>query len=394
MNKLYRYLIDTITLKQATMIPFSQDELKRYSRHFAVSKIGIEGQKKLKSSSALLVGAGGIGSPAALYLGANGIGTIGIVDDDVIELSNLHRQILYTENQVGQSKAKVAQETLQAQNPAITVHAYNERLTQHNGHEIISQYDVIIDGSDNYETRYLVSDICTDLKKPLVSSSIYQFTGQIMTLCCENTPCYRCIFPDPPPADLIPNCATAGVLGIVPGIMGILAALEAIKLILQLGDTLVGKLALFDALNFTLSTADVKTSAHCPICHDHIPFSELHRNINTKIPNNIDNDGDIMPSQLKAFMDQGKDIVIIDVREDYERQINHIAHSTHIPLSQIDQARDILPKDKLIILYCKKGSRSQTAQKRLQACGYSNVYNLVGGIDLWIEQIDPTQSQY
>lgn len=364
------------------MYNLNQNEMYRYARHFSIKEIGLKGQQKLKNASVLIIGAGGIGCPASLYAASCGIGVIGIVDYDKIELSNLQRQILYQDKQCGELKVDVAAKTLGSLNSNVQIKTYNKKLTAQNAKKILTGYDIVIDGSDNYPTRYLVNDICAYLKKPLISASIYKFTGQISTFCSEAAPCYRCVFPSPPAKEVIPGCAEAGVLGVIPGIMGTLAINEAIKLILQIGDSLVGKLTIFEGLSCKLLTYDIKKSANCPICSQHKKFEALQRYEIKPAANNLKT---ITSAELNQLLEKNKSINLIDVREEWERNINKIPNSKHIPLHLIHQKKFGMPKDAMTVVYCKKGARSMKAQTILQANGYKNVYSLAGGVDAWFD---------
>jgi len=397
---------------------FSPEEFTRYARHFAVEKIGLAGQSKIKSSSVLLIGAGGIGSPAALYLAAAGIGKLGLLDDDQVDLSNLQRQILYTTQDIASSKAKTAAKHLALQNPNIEVIPHPFRLTESNAHDILKNYEFILDGSDNYPTRYLVNDVCADLKTPLISASIFQFSGQIGLYNLNqnnNTPCFRCVYPEAPPESLIPNCATAGVLGVVPGILATLAVSELLKIILNLGE-ISPRLITFDALKTQLESFKIQPSPTCDICAKHKSFSELSRfgdifsdsaghsgqicsAFNRNTAENLKNlrVSSLSPHELFQWQnDPSKKFILLDVREEWERLINVINPSFHYPLGQLleintqDEIQKILnlklnsplssQTPPVIITYCKFGGRSAKAAEHLSGLGLNNIYNLEGGI--------------
>lgn len=382
---------------------FSQEELQRYARHFAVDRIGLEGQKILKQSSVLLIGAGGIGAPAALYLTACGIGHLGILDDDRVELSNLQRQVLYGVEDLGYLKSEQAAQKLIKQNPHVSIISHAFRLNASNAHSIFKNYDLIIDGSDNYPTRYLVNDVCAELKIPLISASIFQFSGQIGLFNLNQNnhqgPCYRCLYPAPPPPELIPNCAMAGVLGVVPGILATMAVSEALKIILKFPEA-QSQLIIYDTLGPNLKTYEIQTNPHCDICAKHQKFLELNRfelktnscPINHKISET--NLNSHTPIQLSAqeladwFKNKNnQNFTLLDVRENWERETNSIQPSLHIPLGDLDFNLNLLDQNKTqnipLVIYCRSGARSQKAGINLIHAGYKNIYNLEGGILAW-----------
>lgn len=371
--------------------PFTPDEQARYSRHFSVSAIGMEGQAKLKQASVLLIGAGGIGSPAALYLASCGVGTLGIIDHDIIEVSNLQRQILFSTTQCGQSKARCAGERLQALNPNVQLNIYSERLSEANAETLIAQYDVILDGSDNYATRYRVGDASAVLHKPLISASIFQFLGQLSVLNWADGPCYRCLYPTPPPKALIPNCAEAGVLGVIPGILGTLAVNEVLKIILGIGKPLSGVLATFDALTATLQHYAFPKNARCPLCVEHRSLKELPRYDDVEPVCQLTS---IRPQELAAWQQAHKPVTIVDVRESWELAICQLPNSLHIPLGQIADAPLPFGNDSTVITVCHAGVRSQKAAEVLRKRGYPTVYSLEGGVAAWAKTIDPSMATY
>ncbi len=376
------------------MTAFSPEELQRYARHFSLNEIGIAGQEKLKKAKVLLVGAGGIGSPAAYYLAAAGIGTLGIVDDDRIDVSNLQRQILFSTDQVGQHKAEVARTRVMALNPHVQVNVYPVRLTAENAHDIIREYDVVIDGSDNYPTRYLVGDVCADLKKPLVASSIYQLTGQLSVFNYQEGPCYRCLYPSPPPAGLVPNCAQAGVLGVIAGILGTLAVNEVIKIVVGIGAPLSGCLATFDALNSDFKKYHVDRHAECPICVHHTLFKDLpHYAEAAPVCGTLAYA--LSALQLQALYQQPPvGLVVLDVREPWERELCKIDPSIHIPLGQVAGATLPFESTQPVVVYCKAGVRSAHAADILRQRGCVNVSHLDGGILAWIREVSPALTSY
>jgi molybdopterin/thiamine biosynthesis adenylyltransferase/rhodanese-related sulfurtransferase/molybdopterin converting factor small subunit len=382
---------------------FSREEKERYARHFSLPDVGVEGQRRLKGARVLIVGAGGLGSPAGLYLAAAGIGTIGIVEFDVVDLSNLQRQVLYGTRDVGRPKIEAARERLLDINPNIDVRTHAERLTRENALAILADYDVVIDGTDNFPTRYLVSDACVLLGKPYVYGSILRFEGQVSVFTGRTGPCYRCLFREPPPPGLVPSCAEGGVLGVLPGIIGSLQALEAIKLITGRGDTLIGRLALFDALAFRWRELRLKRNPDCPVCGDAptvtglIDYDEFcglgDSHMDLPNPNVVPH---VTVAELKEKLDRGEKPIIIDVREQFEWDIANLGdHGAKlIPLAEVLERRAEIPMDADVIVHCRSGSRSAGAIRQLRAHGYDRLYNLKGGIKGWAEEIDPSMPIY
>ncbi len=368
------------------MTALTTPELLRYSRQITLPQVGVNGQQQLKNASILCIGAGGIGSPVLLYLAAAGIGKIGIIDDDVIELSNLHRQVLYTTDHCGQSKVDIAKQQLLANNDKIQIHTYSERLNVNNAFDIISQYQIVIDGSDNYATRYLASDVCQINKITLISASLFQFSGQLLTLYYtqEDAACYRCLYPNPPPAGLMQNCADAGIIGSVAGILGTMAATQAIKVVLNADQNDKNKLFIFNGLNFELEKFSFVKRADCVLCAANAPFAQLPRH-EENFCSNMDMDvKQITVAQLIDY--QTKNILLVDVRSHLERNLGHIPNSIHIPMedfSALDVNQANFQNKDAIILYCKSGLRSAHVAQLLQEKGLSNVYNLAGGIIAW-----------
>jgi len=360
-----------------------QAELHRYQRHFPV--IGVEGQMKLKQAKVLCVGAGGLGCPALQYLAASGVGQLGIMDADHIELHNLQRQILFNQSDIGRNKAQVIKERLLASNPHITVRVYQEFLTRENASASIQEYDIVLDATDNYQARYLLNEVCRLLKKPLVSASIYQFDAQVSVFNYKNGPCYQCLYPEPPPSSLTPNCALGGVLGVLPGVAGTIQATETIKIILDMGDVLSGKLLCMDLLLMRFNQFDIEKQ-HCsqhPIVH----FTATQPQLTNQYQN-------INASKLSQLLAKDNEsIKLIDVRESYERDICHIG-GLHIPLGELHEAIQQLAKDQAIIVYCKSGGRSAKACDSLIEAGFVKVTNLEGGILSWIETVDNSLIRY
>jgi len=364
-------------------------ERTRYARHLVLPEFGEEGQNKLKRGSVLIVGAGGLGSPAALYLAAAGVGKIGLVDFDTVEATNLQRQILYGESSIGRPKLDAARERLHDLNPHISIETFPSALSSQNARELFEPYDVILDGTDNFATRYLVNDACVLMKKPNVYGSIYRFDGQVSVFDSTRGPCYRCLFPDPPPPHLVPNCAEGGVLGVLPGIIGTIQAAEAIKLLAGVGVTLIGRMLIFDAL--TMSTRQIRLAKNpqCKVCgpdpviRDLIDYEEYCSPVN---------DLEISASQLSERLSRGEDLVLLDVREPHEFQAGHLQAAQHIPMQQVPHSIDRLPRDKEMIVYCRSGGRSARVQQFLMSQGFEKVKNLTGGMMAWKREVDPAMT--
>ncbi len=374
---------------------FSQAELARYSRHLIMPEVGLDGQRKLKSASVLIIGAGGLGTPSAIYLAAAGVGRIGIVDFDTIERSNLHRQILYSEKDVGKSKADVAKERLVQVNPNILVELHKVRLDSSNALGILKNYDIIMDGTDNFPTRYLVNDACVLLGKPNVYASIFRFEGQASVFFAKKNACYRCLYSDPPPPNLIPSCAEGGVLGVLPGIMGSIQAAETIDLILGKGNPLIGRLLLFNALDMKFRELKLRKNPDCKVCGPNATVKELiDYEAFCGVAEELTPELEVTPKQLKNWMDQKKDVVIVDVREPWENQINHIEGSRLIPLNQLPERVNELSTADQIVVHCHTGARSANAVKFLTTLGFKKAKNLKGGIAAWAKEIDRSMPTY
>ena len=376
----------------------TREELVRYNRQILLPQVGEGGQRALKESRVLLVGAGGLGSPVALYLAAAGVGTIGLVDFDAVDLSNLHRQILHGSAGVGSSKIDSARDRLRDINPNVEIEAYETRFESGNALEIARRYDLIVDGTDNFATRYLVNDTSVLLGIPNVYGSVYHFEGQASVFGAPNGPCYRCLFREPPPPNLVPNCAEAGVLGVVPGLVGTIQATEAIKQLLGLGDTLVGKLLTIDVMTMAFRTIEIRRDPECPACGTReitelIDYDDFCGVATTGEAAAISVQ-EIQPSQLAERLEGGEKLEIIDVREPYEWQIGHIPGARLVPLDRIAAEIPRLDKRKETILYCKVGERSMYAARQLADAGVSEVRNLAGGILRWIDEVDPTMTRY
>ncbi|HYK00179.1 MAG TPA: molybdopterin-synthase adenylyltransferase MoeB [Thermoanaerobaculia bacterium] len=353
--------------------------LDRYARQTILPEIGEAGQAKLRAASVLLVGAGGLGSPAALYLAAAGVGTLGLVDFDRVDATNLHRQILYGTSSVGRPKLEAARERLTDLNDEVRVVTHDARLSSENALEILRDYDIILDGTDNFATRYLVNDACVLLGKPNVYGSVFRFEGQVSVFATKDGPCYRCLYPTPPPPHLVPSCAEGGVLGVLPGVVGTLQATEAIKLITGAGESLAGRLLLFDALYTTFRTMKVHKR-----CDEHDPITKL---IDYEEFCSPMHERDITPSEVNEKI---SDLVLIDVREPNEWNAGHIPNATHIPLAQVPQRLAEIPKDAEVVMICRSGGRSGRAQEYLLQNGYTRVKNMIGGMQRWQRDVDPS----
>jgi len=357
--------------------------VNRYARQITLPEFGEAGQAKLRAASVLIIGAGGLGSPAAIYLAAAGVGRIGLVDFDRVDETNLHRQILYGTADVGREKLDAARDHLRDLNPDVTVETHAARLSSANALEILRGYDVIVDGTDNFPTRYLVNDACVLLSKPNVYGSVFRFDGQVSVFATSDGPCYRCLYPTPPPPHLVPSCAEGGVLGVLPGVVGTLQATEAIKIITGVGETLAGRLLLFDALRMTFRVMKLQRR-----CNEHAPITRL---IDYEELCNPVNDLNITATQLNEKLTSGEDVVLIDVREPYEWSAGHIDRAIHIPMNQVPQRLAEIPKDREVVMICRSGARSGHVQQHLlQSAGYSRVKNLIGGMQGWAREVDPS----
>ncbi|MCO5297278.1 MAG: molybdopterin-synthase adenylyltransferase MoeB [Fimbriimonadaceae bacterium] len=377
----------------------SREEILRYSRHLIMPKVGLEGQRRLKGASVLLIGAGGLGSPAAMYLAAAGVGRIGLVDFDVVDLTNLQRQVIHGTDDVGRSKLDSAAETIRGINPHVRVDRHEVLLSSENALEILSDYDVVVDGTDNFPTRYLVNDACVMLGKPNVYGSIFRFDGQTSVLAHPDGPCYRCLFPEPPPPGLVPSCAEGGVLGILPGVIGLIQATEAVKLILGKGEPLVGRLLLYDALAMRFRELAIRRDPSCPVCGDQATVTELiDYHDFCGVPGHGSNqavfEDEISVGELKKLRDAGAPHVLIDVREPHEWEINRIEGARLIPLQDLAARMNELDTADEIVVYCLSGARSAEACLFLRTAGFGKVRNVAGGIRAWVEHVEPEQATY
>jgi adenylyltransferase/sulfurtransferase len=385
-------MTDAAPLAAAAAPTLGTDELVRYARHLTLPEVGLEGQRRLKAGRVLLVGAGGLGSPAALYLAAAGVGTIGIVDADRVEISNLQRQVLYATGDVGRPKAEAAGERIGGLNPGVDVRAHEVRLTSANALDILADYDVVLDGSDNFPTRYLVSDACVLLGKPDVYGAIYRFEGQVSVFDARRGPCYRCLYADPPPPELVPSCVEGGVLGVLPGIVGTLQALEAIKLLLGAGEPLVGRLLLVDALRMRFRELTLRKDPECPACGEAPTLTELvdyEAFCGVRPP-----EAEITPAALSAALAAGEPPIVLDVREPFELELARMDGATEVPLGQLPARLGELDSRRPIVTVCHHGMRSLRAAELLRGAGFGRVRSLAGGIDAWAREIDPTVPRY
>ncbi|CAN5197845.1 molybdopterin-synthase adenylyltransferase MoeB [soil metagenome] len=376
----------------------SAQELARYGRHLSLAEIGAAGQARMKSARVLVVGAGGLGSPASMYLAAAGVGTIGLVDFDDVERSNLQRQILFGESDVGRRKLEAASDRLSGINPHVHLEPHDTRLSAQNAEGIVGEYDVVVDGTDNFATRYLVNDVCVHLGVPNVYGSVLRFEGQASVFATPDGPCYRCLFRDPPPPGLVPSCAEAGVMGVLPGIIGSIQAAEAIKLITGAGRPLAGRLLLLDALTMAFRSIEIRRDPGCPACgtreitvlRDYDEYCD-GRAVASKASDALPLE--LTPADLAARLERGDSVTLLDVREEVEWRIGHIPGALLVPLGEIPRSLGSIPADKDVVVYCHHGIRSRAATELLSAGGFRAV-NLAGGIDRWSREIDPSVPRY
>jgi len=379
----------------------TQDDLSRYSRHLLLPEVGVEGQRKLKAARVLCVGTGGLGSPLALYLAAAGVGTLGLVDFDVVDASNLQRQIIHSTADIGRKKLDSAEEKLKALNPELNVQKHDTLLSSANALDILKDYDVVADGTDNFPTRYLVNDACVLLGKPNAYGSIFRFEGQASVFATKDGPCYRCLYPEPPPPGLVPSCAEGGVLGILPGLIGVIQATEAIKLILGIGEPLIGRLLLVDALKMRFRELKLRKNPECPVCGTQPTVTELidyqqfcGLESASDVPKTAKNGiPQLSVKELKRRMDAGENLFILDVREPFEYQIANIGGKL-IPQNEVPQRLAEIDRNREIIVQCKSGGRSQRIAEFLKQSGYPKVVNLAGGILAWSDEVDSTVTKY
>jgi molybdopterin/thiamine biosynthesis adenylyltransferase/rhodanese-related sulfurtransferase len=383
-------------------IDFSNDEIARYSRHLIMPEVTLDGQKRIKAASVLCLGAGGLGSPIALYLAAAGIGRMGLIDYDIVDFSNLQRQILHGTDDVGRKKLNSAKDRIKAVNPNVQVDLHDTMFRSDNAMQLVQDYDIVIDGTDNFPTRYLSNDVCVLLKKPNIYGSIFRFDGQCTVFAPHlGGPCYRCMFPEPPPPGMVPSCAEGGVLGVLPGMIGVMQAIEAIKLIIGIGDSLIGRLVSFDALQMRFKEFKIRKDPNCPICGEHptihelidydqfcgIPQADAETAKEMDVPT-------ITVSELKTRIDRQDKFVLIDVREPFEYEISRIPGSKLIPLGELPARLSELDSADDIVLHCKMGGRSAKALRILQEAGFRKLNNLQGGITAWSDDVDPSVPKY
>ena len=384
------------------MLPeLSHKEIHRYSRHLLIPDVGLEGQKKLKAASVLIVGTGGLGSPVALYLAAAGVGRIGLVDYDVVDFSNLQRQVIHGESRLGDLKVKFARERMLDLNPEITIDVYNEVINSENAFRIAEPYDIIVDGTDNFPTRYLINDLCVLTGKTNVYGSIFRFDGQASVFAAEEGPCYRCLFPEPPPPGLVPSCAEGGVLGVLPGTIGSIQATETLKIIIGIGEPLIGRLLLYDALDLSFQTVKLQKNPECKVCGEHPEITGLiDYEAFCGVPAHDHDEGsagdewDITASQLSSRMKENPGLRLIDVREPHEREISNLEGSDLIPLGQFAARLNELDSAEELVFFCKAGTRSTRALEILASAGFKKVKNLKGGINAWAINVDPSLPIY
>ncbi len=380
-------------------VELSNEEIARYSRHLIMPEVALDGQKKLKQARVLTIGAGGLGAPLAMYLAAAGVGTIGVVDFDVVDESNLQRQIIHGTSDVGRPKLESARDTIEDINPNVKVETFGEALTSENALEIFRNFDVIVDGTDNFPTRYLVNDACVLTGKPNVYGSIFRFEGQASVFWAEEGPCYRCLYPEPPPPGLVPSCAEGGVLGILPGAIGVIQATETVKLILGIGEPLIGRLLLYDALSMRFREMKLRKDPNCPICGENptvtelIDYQEFCGIPQANAAAQENEVPEITVRELKEKLNRGEDVFVLDVREPHEYEVANIG-APLIPLNELPERMHELNQNDEIAIHCKTGGRSAKAVKLLQDAGFQNVYNVKGGITAWSEEIDPSVPKY
>jgi molybdopterin/thiamine biosynthesis adenylyltransferase/rhodanese-related sulfurtransferase len=377
----------------------SREEVLRYSRHLIMPEVGMDGQLKLKQARVLMIGAGGLGAPLGLYLAAAGVGHLGIVDFDVVDFTNLQRQVTFSTTDVGRPKSEAAKERLAAMNPAIEIITHETRLTSENALDLFKDYDIIVDGTDNFPTRYLVNDACVLLGKPNVYGSIFRFEGQVSIFGAPGGPCYRCLYPEPPPPGLVPSCAEGGVLGVLPGIVGSLQAVETIKLILGAGDPLIGRLLLFDALGMKFRELKLKKNPECPLCGTNrtitklIDYEEFCGIRGEEAPAAVTTVPEMTPRELKQRLDRGDDLFVLDVREPHEHQICNI-NGYLLPLGDLPRRVNELDSSREIVAHCRSGKRSADAAEFLRKAGFRKIWNLKGGILAWSDEVDPSMPKY
>jgi sulfur-carrier protein adenylyltransferase/sulfurtransferase len=383
----------------AKPVALSKEEVLRYSRHLIMPEVGMEGQLKLKQAKVLCIGTGGLGAPLGLYLAAAGVGRIGLVDFDAVDFTNLQRQILFSTSDVGRPKIEAAADRLRSLNPEIQIDAIETHLSSDNALDILKDYDIVVDGTDNFPTRYLVNDACVLLGKPNVYGSIFRFEGQVSIFGAPGGPCYRCLYPEPPPPGLVPSCAEGGVLGVLPGTVGAIQATETLKLIIGRGEPLIGRLLLFDAVTMRFRELKLRKNPDCPVCGthptvtkliDYVQFCEIR---GEEAPATVTNVPEVTPRELKARLDRGDDLFILDVREPHEYQICNLGGYL-IPLGDLPKRASELDSSREIVAHCRSGKRSAEAIQFLQQAGFRKIWNLKGGILAWSDEVDPSVPKY
>jgi adenylyltransferase/sulfurtransferase len=383
-------------------VDLSNEEIARYSRHLIMPEVALDGQKKLKQARVLTIGAGGLGAPLAMYLAAAGVGTLGIVDFDVVDESNLQRQIIHGTSDVGRPKMESARDRIKDINPNVNVEGFEEPLSSENALDIFKDFDIIVDGTDNFPTRYLVNDASVLLGKPNVYGSIFRFEGQASVFYAEEGPCYRCLYPEPPPPGLVPSCAEGGVLGILPAAIGTIQATETVKLILGIGEPLIGRLLLYDALGMSFREMKLRKDPNCPVCGENptvtelIDYQEFCGIPQAQAAESVDELPEITVRELKERLDAGEEVAVLDVREPHEYEVANLEAqgAKLIPLGELPNRLSELNQNDEVAVYCKTGGRSAKAVKTLQDAGFGNVYNVEGGITAWSEEIDPSIPKY
>ena len=382
-------------------LSLSNQEVERYSRHLIMPEVGMDGQLKLKAASVLCIGAGGLGSPVAMYLAAAGVGRLGLVDFDVVDYSNLQRQVIHGTPDVGRSKLESARDTLVAINPEVAIDLHETALSSSNAFDVLGDYDIVVDGTDNFPTRYLVNDACVLLRKPNVFGSIFRFEGQASVFATKQGPCYRCLYPEPPPPGLVPSCAEGGVLGILPGVVGTIQATETVKLIIGVGEPLINRFMIYDALRMKFRELKLRRDPECPVCGDRPTVTQLIdydqfcgiTPTNPVLDDSTSGD-DVTVEELKLFIDNNDGVFLLDVREPQEHQICSIPGSVLIPLGELPNRISELGGHKDVVVHCKSGVRSAKAVKILSDAGFTKVRNLSGGILRWIDVVDPSLPKY
>ena len=384
-----------------TPLSLSNQEVERYSRHLIMPEVGMDGQLKLKAASVLCIGAGGLGSPVAMYLAAAGVGRLGLVDFDVVDYSNLQRQVIHGTPDVGRPKLESARDTLVAINPEVTIDMHETALSSSNAFGVLGDYDIVVDGTDNFPTRYLVNDACVLLRKPNVFGSIFRFEGQASVFATEQGPCYRCLYPEPPPPGLVPSCAEGGVLGVLPGVVGTIQATETVKLIIGVGEPLINRFMIYDALSMKFRELKLRRDPDCPVCGDSPTVTQLIDYEQfcgitpvTQVLDDSTSGDDVTVEELKVSIDNNEGIFVLDVREPQEHQICSIPGSVLIPLGELPNRINELGQHEDMVVHCKSGVRSAKAVKILRDAGFKNAKNLTGGILRWIDVVDPSLPKY